>query len=79
MVRPTAMPPVINWVIFILGCAAFAAVLQQRKAIKKHKKDQAETWSMFYVLLIYLEAQARAARDRPGNHPKPETSDPSRS
>lgn len=58
------MPTVIDWVIFILGCAAFAVVLQQRKAIQKHKKDKAETLSLIYLLLVVLEAQARAARDR---------------
>lgn len=67
------MPTPIDWVIFLLGCAATVVVIFQRKAIQKHKKDKAETLSMFYVLLVFLDAQARAARDRPGNHPKSDT------
>lgn len=64
---------VMNWVIFLLGCTFTVVFVLQQKAIKKHQRERTESLGMVLLLLAYLEAQARAARERPGNHDRDES------
>lgn len=62
------MPVAIEWAIFILGCAFIVVSVLQRRAIKRKDRERTEALGAVMFLLAYLEAQARAAKDRPGNH-----------
>jgi hypothetical protein len=55
---------VMNWVIFLLGCAFTVVFVIQQKAIKKHQRERIESLGMVLLLLAVLEAQARMARDK---------------
>lgn len=55
---------VIDWVIFGLGISFSLVVYFQRKAIQQHKKEKTESLGLVLLLLAYLEAQARMARDK---------------
>lgn len=55
------MPAPIDWIIFTLGIAASVVIYYQRKAIKRHQN--VDSFGVALLLLAYLEAQARAAKD----------------
>lgn len=55
---------VIDWVILALGIAFSLVMYFQRKAIKERNVARTQSLGMALLLLAYLEAEARKAKDR---------------